>query len=591
MGTNRDVVDRVKSLVDIAEVVRRYVELKPVSGRWMGPCPFHQETKPSFSVSSDKGLFYCFGCQASGDVIDFYGRINGLEFRDALEALAAEAGIEVTSGPPDPEAARERKLRKACLDMHVLAERHYRMNLRSGAGQACVGYLKSRGLDPETVDAFRLGYALDDWHALEKLLLTEGFDREDAVASSLLIKNDKGNVYDRFRGRLMFPISDVAGRVIAFGGRAVGEGEPKYLNSSDSPVYHKGEHLFGLHQARGAMAKSRRVLLTEGYLDVMALHQFGWQEAVGVLGTALTADQVKRLGGFARHVDLVFDGDRAGRQAAFKSVELVLAQGLGCKVVTLPEGQDVDDLLRGQGPEAFAALLEEAPEGLEYSLGYVRDEFSPGELLDWSKKFLGRFDDPSWTAYFLPRLASGLGLAEEELRRSLPGRTRSRGPGVGGTKGRRPAAGNGGRAEKGTLGVTPGLIQGPGARRDRELLYFAARHPDYLERMREIGMESVLDTEEARDFFARLCQAGDGEVFNRLNEGQKRFWAQVQMQPLLPDSEREALWTDICDYVERRRDKGRREAILEDLRKAQVAGDNEEAARLLKAYQELREGK
>lgn len=421
--SGRSAVREIKSRLDIVELIRRYVELRPAGGRFMGPCPFHHETKPSFSVTpasgDGNGFFYCFGCQERGDAIDFYSRINGLEFKEALERLATETGVDMGKfGTSDsPQQREERAFKKLYLEMYEWAKRRFRMNLNDASGADCRKYLQNRGINSDLARAFDLGFAKPGFDDLRSFLKSRGFSEEKAAEAGLLSKNERGKIYDRFRNRLMFPIRNLARQVIAFGGRVMSaDDEPKYINTSDTSVYTKGDHLYGLDQARRAVIQARRALLTEGYMDVIALHQFGWEMSCGVLGTALTANQVKRLAGFCAHVDLVFDGDSAGRKAALRSAEMLLAQGMDCRVVLLPQGEDIDSLLRSQGKEAFESLLDAADDGLSFCLAEVRGR-APREILAWSKEFLGKLENPGFVAFFLPRLAQGLGMDESALRR------------------------------------------------------------------------------------------------------------------------------------------------------------------------------
>ncbi|HCR12633.1 MAG TPA: DNA primase, partial [Solidesulfovibrio sp.] len=419
MKRDAGTVAAVKARANIAEIVGRYVNLKPVGGRLVGPCPFHQETKGSFNVHPDKGFFHCFGCQASGDVIDFYCRINGLEFREGLERLAAEVGVDVGQARRDPRAAKRRQERDACLAMHELADRYFRHVLATPAGAPAREYLDRRRVSPEMAEAFALGVSPAGWQGLADVLRSRGFSEDQGVLAGLLSAGKNGRVWDRFRDRLMFPIRDGGGRVIAFGGRTMGDGEPKYLNSAETPIYTKGQHLYGLYEARPHMAKSRRALLTEGYLDVITLHQFGYGDACGVLGTALTPEQTKRLSGFASRVDLVFDGDPPGRKAALRAAQMFLSLGGGCRVVPLPDGEDVDSLLHAAGREGFDACLERAEDGLAFCLRVVRETYAPKEIAAWAVEFLTGLGDAALQSVFIPRVSSGLGLAERELRQSL----------------------------------------------------------------------------------------------------------------------------------------------------------------------------
>ncbi|MFO7717498.1 MAG: DNA primase, partial [Desulfohalobium sp.] len=364
-------IEAIKARLNIVDIVRRYVDLRQVGDRWAGVCPFHQETKPSLSVHPEKGFYYCFGCQASGDLIDFYRDINGLEFRQALEELAREAGVSLNERP-DPKAAQRQAERRAALEMHSLAQQFFQATLEAAAGKRAREYLAARGVDRAMQDYFGLGFAPESWQALGDELQRSGYTLQQGVTAGLLSQNRNGRIYDRFRNRVTFPIHDLGGKVIAFGGRVIGEGEPKYLNSSDSPIYKKGGHLYGLYQARQAVTQSKEVLLTEGYADVIALVRYGFTHACGVLGTALTEEQVRRLAGLARRVTLIYDGDRAGRQAASRSAEMLLRQGVQCRVVNLPDGEDVDSLLQNSGAAGFQRFVREAEEGLTFCLRVLR---------------------------------------------------------------------------------------------------------------------------------------------------------------------------------------------------------------------------
>ena len=420
---SRDAIRAIKERLNITDIVRRYVDLKRNGPRWVAPCPFHQETKPSFSVNEEQGLFYCFGCQASGDIFDFYGRINGLDFRETLEQLAAEAGITLDRGPVDKKRQEEdrqrRSSRQTMLRMYELAAAHFAAALKSPEAEECRAYIQRRGLSPEIVERFGLGWARRDWHSLDLALQRAGYDMRLAAEAGLVGRSDRGSVYDRFRGRLIFPIKNLSNQVIAFGGRIIAdEDEAKYINSSDTPIYKKGEHLYGLAQARKGITVKGRALLTEGYMDVLTLHQFGYDNAVGVLGTALTPDQIKRLSGFTSQLTLLFDGDRAGRKAALRSCEMLLTRGLACTVVLMPEGEDIDSLLRTQGVEAFEALQAQAPDGLRFCLDVLR-ALAPRETVEWAKNFLRHVEVPELVSPYVSRLATHLQLSEAELRQGL----------------------------------------------------------------------------------------------------------------------------------------------------------------------------
>ena len=576
---DRSAVEAVKARISIADVVRRYVDLKPVSGRWMGACPFHQETKPSMSVNDEEGFFYCFGCQASGDVFDFYARINGLDFREALEQLAAEAGVELTNVPHDPHAA-ERKARKNLLmEMHDEANAWFQRNLRMAAGEIARNYLNNRGMTPDVIEKFGLGYSPEDWHGLDNFLKGKGRTSEDGVEAGLLSKNEKGNIYDRFRGRLIFPIQNLSGRVIAFGGRIITDGEPKYLNSSDTPIYKKGDHLYGLNLARSTMTRSKRALLTEGYMDVISLHQFGYTDACGVLGTALTPDQVKRLAGFCSRVDLVFDGDGAGRKAALKSSRMILLQGVACKVVLMPDGEDVDSLLQQHGPAGFEACMSEAPDGLDFCLETLRNEFAPRDIMAWAKNFMSELPDASLRAYYLPRIAGGLGLSEVDFRRDAGAMAPPR----------NTAHRQGQAAPAPQQGQQPVMATGKEDKDDRYFLKFPIQYPDYVPALAERGFGNVLGTQWARGIWEKLVNAQSGQIMSLLNDQEKSFYIRCReelRENVLSGGELLDEWEHICNKIAVGHQKLNRQQLKEALRQAQMSGDSQRINDCFRALEE-----
>lgn len=505
------VVQAIKSRLNLVDIARRYVELRRAGGRWMAPCPFHQETKPSFSINEEEGFFYCFGCQASGDLFDFYGRINGLDFRETLEQLAEEAGVALDDWKPDPRAQQEQSLRRQCLRMYDVARAHFVGNLAKREGQECRDYMQRRAIAPEIIESFELGWSLREWQSLADTLRRAGFAQGLAVKAGLLATSDSGRAYDRFRGRLIFPIKSLAGQVIAFGGRIIAEDDQaKYINSSDSPIYKKGDHLYGLYQARRAISQHKVAMLTEGYMDVLTLHQFGYNNAVGVLGTALTPEQVKRLSGFCSTVELLFDGDNAGRKAALRSCEMLLVRGMRCKVVLLPQGEDIDSLLHGAGRDAFESIRNEAPDGLDFCMRSLAAQ-APRDMLDWTKGFLAQVEQPELLSYYITRLAGGLGLNEAELRDSLAERVKAH------------------AAAPAKKSVARGH-----ASRDREIMTFAVRYPHCLPQLQEAGADLVLGTEWARTLWDKIERHGAEEVVDHLSEREKTFWIRCRTGEVPP---------------------------------------------------------
>jgi len=359
-------LEELKSRVGLADVIGKRVKLTRKGREHTGLCPFHKEKTPSFTVNEDKGFYHCFGCQAHGSVFDFVMETEGLEFRDAVEKLAAMAGMSV---PQDSPEARERERRRRTLiDVTEAAAQHFERMLHMPEGRGALTYLKDRGLSDETVQRFRLGFAPERGDSLKSALAREGISPEQMIAAGLLIKptEDRGRglePYERFRGRVMFPIADRQGRIIAFGGRALGDREPKYLNSPETPLFHKGRELYGLDLALPAARKADTIIVTEGYMDVIALSQAGLTHAVAPLGTALTEDQMRLLWRAVREPVLCFDGDAAGARAAAKAAVNALPMlkpGYGLRFASLPAGEDPDSLVAARGRTAFDDVLDRA---------------------------------------------------------------------------------------------------------------------------------------------------------------------------------------------------------------------------------------
>ncbi|PXW71604.1 DNA primase [Blastomonas natatoria] len=352
-------LDELRSRITLSTLIGRHVKVQRAGREYKACCPFHNEKTPSFTINDDKGFYHCFGCGAHGDAIRFMTDHQGLGFMDAVKELAAEAGMSVPA--PDPRAARQAEAKASLHDVCQAAQDWFVAQLGSAAGEEARAYLRNRGLSAETIQRFGIGFAPDSRTGIKSAL--GHLDEDLLIEAGLLIKVDDKAPYDRFRGRIMIPIRDPRGRVIAFGGRILGQGEPKYLNSPDTPLFDKGRTLYNLHLAAPASRQSGRVVVVEGYMDVIALAQAGFGECVAPLGTALTEHQIERLWKMVDRPLLCFDGDNAGQKAAMRAASRALpllkpGQSLG--FVSLPGGQDPDDLVRASGPQAFATCLEQA---------------------------------------------------------------------------------------------------------------------------------------------------------------------------------------------------------------------------------------
>ena len=364
-------LDDLLARANIVDVISRQVDLKKSGGNLWGLCPFHSEKTPSFSVSPDKQLFYCFGCGAGGSVLQFVMRTENLPFADAVRALADQVGVAVPEDSQDSDQDKER--RETLYRLNRAAAQWFHSQLKTSDGQRARDYLNARGLSAKTVIRFGLGWAPDSWDALHTAMTAEGFSPSDLCLAGLTIPNKTGGVYDRFRGRLMFPIIDLRKRVIAFGGRVLGEGTPKYVNSSDTPVFSKNRNLFALFLAKNSARG--QFILAEGYMDVLSLHQAGFDGAVASLGTAFTTQQALLLTKFAKEVIVAYDMDAAGVKAAQRAISLLEQSGIPVRVLSLRDAKDPDEYIRRYGREAFAALLSGSVTQSAYRLNALAGRF------------------------------------------------------------------------------------------------------------------------------------------------------------------------------------------------------------------------
>lgn len=410
-----DLIDRS----DIVEVIESRIQLKKAGREYKACCPFHGEKTPSFTVSPDKGFYHCFGCGAHGTVIGFLMEHDRLEFVEAVEELASIQGVAVPreaggQQPTSPTAPLYELLdRAAQLFREELAQHEH-----------AIAYLKKRGLDGETAKQFRVGYAPAGWDYLLKRFGTEAQGKDNLLKTGLILKNDEGRVYDRFRDRVMFPIRDSRGRVVGFGGRVLDQGEPKYLNSPETPVFHKGRELYGLYEARRANRTLDRLLVVEGYMDVVALACHGISNAVATLGTATTPEHLQRLFRASQEVVFCFDGDRAGREAAWRALQVTLPElreGRQVRFLFLPDGQDPDSMVSEFGADAFNQALDNSLPLSDYLLQHLKEETNLdsvdglARLAELARPLINRIPEGVYLDLLLARLAQEVGLSDERL--------------------------------------------------------------------------------------------------------------------------------------------------------------------------------
>jgi len=423
-----DIIGRVRDSIDIVDLVSGYVSLKKTGKNHTGLCPFHAEKTPSFSVNPDKQIFHCFGCGAGGDAFKFLELQEGLNFPEAVKKLAARAGITLPADSAFRGADKKTQdERKALLTIVADAALYYRKELDGPAGSAARAYLKKRGVSDQVVQDFGLGFSRPEWDGLLKHLRQKGYTPGQIERAGLIVRRSEGEGhYDRFRGRLMFPIRDISGNVIAFGGRVMDDSLPKYLNSSETPLYSKSNTLYCLDAAKEGGRKQGYFIIVEGYLDALACHQYGVRNAVATLGTALTEGHLRLMRRFADKLVLIFDPDPAGVRASLRGFDLFVASGMKVNVVSLPDGDDPDTFLQKHGAEAFAARLRQSVKFMDFVLGQVAQGGASAPIDEKVEKademlgFIARLPSGIERDHYLKKTAEALDLDETVLRQEMP---------------------------------------------------------------------------------------------------------------------------------------------------------------------------
>ena len=421
MAIPDEFIQELKARTDIAEVISSYVQLKRSGRSMMGLCPFHSERSPSFSVNRENGYFHCFGCGAGGDVITFIRKIENMDYVEAVTLLAQRAGMTVPENTTDSGLGQ---LKVRICELNREAARFYHRQLYSEKGKEALSYLRGRGLTEKTIIHFGLGYSPSSRYELVNYLKEKGFSANEMVQANVAVKSQRGYIFDRFSDRVMFPIIDLRGQVIAFGGRIMSDVKPKYLNTSDTPVFNKSRNLFSLQLAKNKAGG--RLILVEGYMDVIALHQAGFEGAVATLGTALTEEQAMLMKKYAEEVVVCYDADAAGQKATERALPLLRKAGVRVRVLRIPSGKDPDEFMRSygeQGPARFGMLIERSGNDMDYRLSLLRSSFhleipeQRVEYLTRCAELLSRLENPVEQDVYLSRLAEETGVEKSAIRR------------------------------------------------------------------------------------------------------------------------------------------------------------------------------
>ena len=395
-------LEELQARTDIVDVVSGYVALTKRGNRYWGLCPFHSEKTPSFSVLPERQMCYCFGCHKGGGAVNFIMEMESVGFVDAVAILAQRAGLDMPETRDGPDG---RKKRERLFALNKEAARWFHGNLTGPGAASAADYLRRRGLSRRTVTNFGLGYAPDSWDALIDAMGEKEFTKGELLEAGLVVESKKGGIYDRFRNRVMFPIIDVRGNVIGFGGRVLDDSTPKYMNSPDTPVYNKSKNLFALNLAK--KSKAGRLILTEGYMDTIALHQAGFDCAVASLGTALTEDHARLIARYVPEVIIAYDGDQAGVKAAQRAISILNRTGLQVRVLQMERAKDPDEFIQRFGREAFQRLLDGSENHMEYRLTQLRDHYD--------------FEDPGQRVTFLQEAAAMIARLTSPVEREIYG--------------------------------------------------------------------------------------------------------------------------------------------------------------------------
>ncbi|WP_346848433.1 MULTISPECIES: DNA primase [unclassified Clostridium] len=418
---SEEIIQKIKEENDIVDIVSEVVTLKKTGKNYLGRCPFHNEKTPSFTVSSEKQIYKCFGCGEAGNVISFVMKTRNMAFPEAVKLLGEKVGIVVDDADSPGKSSATNEKFKRMYDINVQAARYFYTNLKRF--KAPYEYLKGRGITDETIKKFGIGFSLDNWQGIRSYLKQRGFSEEEILELGLTTKNEKGNIYDRFRNRIIFPVFNVSGRVIGFGGRVLDDSKPKYLNSPETPIFHKGTNLYGLNLAI-KNNPARTVIMVEGYMDVISLSQQGVTNVVATLGTALTEGQCKLLKRYIDTVIVSFDSDVAGQNATIRGLEILQKSGFDLKILQIPSGKDPDEFIRSYGREKFLNLIDGALPIIDFKLRMAEKgiDFSKQEMvIKYLKRVVSVLKDldPLEKAVYIKQVSEKSGIGEEAIMESL----------------------------------------------------------------------------------------------------------------------------------------------------------------------------
>ncbi|MBM6619269.1 DNA primase [Bacillus suaedaesalsae] len=421
---SEDVIEKIRNTIDIVDVVSEYVQLKKQGRNYFGLCPFHGENSPSFSVSTEKQIYHCFGCGAGGNVFSFLMEIEGLSFLESVKLAAKRTNVELPDTLETHQTTNQSSRASKMIEAHELLKKFYHhLLVNTKEGEKPLEYLINRGITRETIDTFGIGYSPSSWDFATKFLQKRGFSLELLEHAGITIRNHEGKHFDRFRNRVMFPLWDLQGQVTAFSGRIIDSGEPKYLNSPETEIFHKGKNLYGFHLAKSHIRKKQQAILLEGFMDVISLHRAELPFSIATMGTALTDDQIRIIRRNVDHVTVCFDSDNAGIVAAYKASSLLRAAGCEVRVALMPEGHDPDDYIKKFGPEKFRTNVIGASLTLmAFKLQYfkrgrdLQDEADRISYIDEVLKEISALSKPVERDHYLRQLSDEFSISLDALK-------------------------------------------------------------------------------------------------------------------------------------------------------------------------------
>ena len=573
----RDAVDEIRSRVNIVDLVSEHVTLKKAGRNFVGLCPFHKEKTPSFTVNADKQIFYCFGCHEGGNAISFVMKINNMTFPDAVTHLARKMGIAIQVREPSPKERKEAGEREKLLQINRMAMEFFSKTLASSRGETARAYLRKRGIGEPVQEKFHLGYVVDEWRELRRFFEDRKVPLPLVEKAGFLVRKDNGDYFDRFRGRIMFPISDLNGNVIAFGGRVLGDGEPKYMNSPETPVYTKGRTLFGLYETRDDIRKKDSVVIVEGYFDFLALWIAGAKHVVASLGTALTRDQVELLKRFTRNVVLIFDPDEAGKSATERGLQLFLEEKMHSRIVILPGGCDPADYVAKFGAEKAGEVLDQSHSMVDYYIDHVIGKTDTleehADTVRSAVSFIAGIRDPVERNLFVRRVSERLGIDEGLIKNeitSAPGRSRGPAP----VRDDRP------RKRAGTVDAVELTLLCLMAERPEKIPLVAEEHilSFFMDpELARLGRVLVEEKPEASEFVSALPE---GAVKEKL--------LALMVDGAVPgDDLIDRVFSDTIKRIREKWFKMKHRMLKTEIQKAQEAGDTERCTTLLREKESL----